>query len=626
MTATLAAVPLISDPAASRGPTTTTAWAEAARAVFAPAANLRRFRVGDEAAVELARPAWSWLAPYRLPGVDELGEPQDFRYRSLDALRELVEQVVAARMPIRLGRMPADSPTIELLRTAVGGGGRVVVRPAATYPVIELDDSWRAPIDKLNSGRRSDYRRAVKKAREVGEPRTEILTPQANQLDELLERALEIEARSWKGEAGTALRHDARRAEFYRRYCRSACEEHSLRIAFLYYGDVSVATQIAVELDGGFWLLKVGYDATYSRCSPGNMLMAATIEYAAAAGLRTYEFLGMSDAWTRVWTERERESVVVRVIPYNAGGALATLGDACGAARRRIEPRKQLSQLVKYAKSTVSRPLNGLMHKAARNYIAGESVGEALQAARRLQVRHELPCTLGYWDADGEAPDAVLARYVEAVEAAAITECDTYLSIKYPSLGYSTERLRKVLQTAAKRSLRTHFDALTPDSVDRTRDAVEKFQAEYPALRFTLPGRWRRSPADADWVVERRLPVRVVKGQFPDVDEPAGFDRRRGFLDVVERLAGRAAHVSVATHDAALAEAALRKLLAAGTPCDLEVLYGLAWRKPVAAARRLGVPARIYIPYGAAYLPYCLKEARRSPRMMLRALADSLRG
>jgi proline dehydrogenase len=116
----------------------------------------------------------------------------------------------------------------------------------------------------------------------------------------------------------------------------------------------------------------------------------------------------------------------------------------------------------------------------------------------------------------------------------------------------------------------------------------------------------------------------VVKGQWPD---PAGdVDLRCGFLNVVEGLAGRTHKVAVATHDPALAAAALATLRSAGTPCELELLFGLPSRAVLEVGRRLAVPVRYYLPYGHAWLPYALRQARRNPRILWWVLRDAVFG
>jgi proline dehydrogenase len=233
-----------------------------------------------------------------------------------------------------------------------------------------------------------------------------------------------------------------------------------------------------------------------------------------------------------------------------------------------------------------------LVSKAASRYVAGTETEDALQVALRVRA-HGYQTTLAYWDSGKESADEVLVRYRSAAKAA--EHLDAYISVKATALEFSLDALRQL----AGRRCRLHFDAMAPDTVDRTWELVEALPGD---RGVTLPGRWRRSDSDAVWAVEHGLAVRVVKGQWAGTNDR---DPRAGFLAVVERLAGRARHVSVASHDSELAAAALARLREAGTPCELEQLYGL---------RRAAPPARIYVPFGHGWLPYALANLRRRPR------------
>ncbi|HTU27344.1 MAG TPA: GNAT family N-acetyltransferase, partial [Pirellulales bacterium] len=222
-----------------------------------------------------------------LGGVNDLHEPADFLAADEAALRELTAEVVGRRQPVAIERMPADSPTLAALEQACRGRAIMVRRQTANCPHITLDQSWLEPETHLNSGRRSDLRRARRKAEQAGPVRFEILSPELADVDRLLDEAVAVEAKSWKGTARTALAHDARRAEFFRHYVRQVAQEGILRICFMYIGEAAVAMQIAIEGQGGFWLLKIGYDASFASASPGMLLMRETIRHAAAAGLAT---------------------------------------------------------------------------------------------------------------------------------------------------------------------------------------------------------------------------------------------------------------------------------------------------------------------------------------------------
>lgn len=261
-----------------------------------------------------------WPPRLAMIGVNKLHEPTDFVYADTVALERLVEQIVQLRKPILLERLPADSPTLSVLSKAIAGRGVMVVRPRATYPSITLSPTWLAPEQQLSAKRRSDLRRAYKRAEEYGPLNFQMVAPEPTEVTPGLDAAFEIEARSWKGEAGTALACDPLRADFFRRYAQAACEQGILRFCWLRYGNKLAAMQIAVELANRFWLLKVGYDEAFARCSPGNMLLCESIRQAARSGLVSYEFLGVSEAWTRVWTEQERGSVAVAIYPYSIAG------------------------------------------------------------------------------------------------------------------------------------------------------------------------------------------------------------------------------------------------------------------------------------------------------------------
>jgi CelD/BcsL family acetyltransferase involved in cellulose biosynthesis len=269
-----------------------------------------------------------------LAGVDALGEPADFVYRDQGALERLAAGVADTSLPMLLGRIVADSPTVEALRAAYRRRTIFYSREAAPFPVIPLDDGWREPESKFKSDRRSDLRRARRRAEEAGELTTEVLLPAPGELAPLLEELFRVEAAGWKGREGTALATDDRRRRFFTSFAHRAAEAGFLRLAFLRIGGRAAAVQLAAECGGRFWLLKVGFDEEFKRSSPGTLLMLETIRFAAERGATTYEFLGTVEKWTQFWTEQERDCVALRAYPARPGGLAAAALDARRFARR----------------------------------------------------------------------------------------------------------------------------------------------------------------------------------------------------------------------------------------------------------------------------------------------------
>jgi proline dehydrogenase len=264
-----------------------------------------------------------------------------------------------------------------------------------------------------------------------------------------------------------------------------------------------------------------------------------------------------------------------------------------------------------------------LIERAAGSYVAGAELSDAIDFARVVE-RDGMSSTIAYWNSRGEDPANVYTAYLSAIDGAANAGTRTYISIKAPALSMSGTFTDALATRCRDRGIGLHFDSLALEHQAQTFGLIERLVPVGVTLGCTLPGRFAQSLNDAERAVTHRLRVRVVKGQWEDPHH--SIDPRLGFMAVIDRLAGRAAHVSVATHEPRLAEEALATLAARGTPAELELLLGLPVRGASEVARRLNVPVRIYIPYGYAWLPYALSAARENVSVLRWILKDVVRG
>lgn len=274
-----------------------------------------------------------------LAGAEELWEPIDVLYSDAQSATALAEKVLSHGKPLRFGHFPADSDFAVALARNAPRFGVLLAAPVAASPYIALDERWRSPEQRFSSGRRSDLRRMARKAAEIGETTYEILSPQPDETQALLDAAIAVEAKSWKARSKTALAFDAAQEAFFRRYARLAAESGILRVSLMKIAGEIAAVQIGVECDDAFWLFKIGYDERFAACSPGNLLMLESIRCAANRGLSSFEFLGKAASWTRVWTETERPNQRLRFYPHTVEGYAALAEDAIMAASRRIADR-----------------------------------------------------------------------------------------------------------------------------------------------------------------------------------------------------------------------------------------------------------------------------------------------
>jgi proline dehydrogenase len=250
--------------------------------------------------------------------------------------------------------------------------------------------------------------------------------------------------------------------------------------------------------------------------------------------------------------------------------------------------------------------------------VAGDHLSDALAVRKRCRA-DGLSATCAFWNSEVDTPRSVVDQYLAALEA--LAGSGDYLSIKLPALEFDAARVDEVATAARARGVRVHCDSHAIDDTGSTHALIDRMLDAGTAVGCTLPGRWRRSLDDVAWAAERSLPVRVVKGQWPDPADPQR-DLRLGFLEVIDRLAGGPSPVAIATHDVPLAVEAERRLSVASTECTFELLFGLPRRAALQLAHARQRPARIYIPYGAAYLPYALSRLRQNPRIAWWLLKD----
>lgn len=259
-----------------------------------------------------------------------------------------------------------------------------------------------------------------------------------------------------------------------------------------------------------------------------------------------------------------------------------------------------------------------LLQRVARDHVGGETIDDAMSVARHL-AGEDTATTLGFWDAPEDVGRPAVDTYLSVIRRLADSGLDSYVSIKPPALRFDLGHAVEVAAAAARAGLRVHCDSHGVAAAEPSHAMEQAMLAQLPATKLstTLPGRWSRSLADAEWAIDRGMAVRVVKGQWPDPADPKR-DLRAGFLEVIDRLAGRVRHVGVATHDVWLAAEAISRLRAAGTPCELELLFGRPRAQPLKWAHDNGVRVRAYVPFGKGYIPSAVGILVHNPRLALR--------
>lgn len=316
----------------ARHPTQTSSFHAALAQTMLAGMVVQWLGIQDEAGLIAVLPLFRQprlMARWHAAGDRQVYEPVDALCCDDRAAEQLAHKVAALSRPVRMERVPADSIFVPALKRAMRWRGLVMTRPSLASPTIVLDGADPDPVARFNAGRRSDFRRARRRAEALGAVSFEVISPGEDDFAALFDEAVRVECKGWKGEAGSALAEDPPKNAFFRAYLHGSAAAGTCRIAFMRIGGKAVAMQLAVVVDRRFWLLKIGFDEAFARCSPGNLLMLHTMEYAARSGLSSYELLGEEEGWIReVWTSECHPCLRLQTYPFTPAGLGSLVAEA----------------------------------------------------------------------------------------------------------------------------------------------------------------------------------------------------------------------------------------------------------------------------------------------------------
>lgn len=259
-------------------------------------------------------------------GVSVLYEPSGFLYDTAESLHHLVSKIVSLRMPAVLDRIHAESPLAGMFRELIGYRGVIFSRRTAPAVYVATIGSWEEYFQSISGQRRYDYQRKRKRTERFGRVGVRIERPRGGDgLPLMLEKVFRVEGAGWKGRSGSGLLANERVRKFIARYSEMARDRGTLAVCFLEIEEQPIATILGIVWEKRFWVLKIGYDEQWARCSPGIQLTMETIRYAFDQGLEAYEFLGSEESWQAIWPRHRHELMSIAIYPVSCRG-LSALG------------------------------------------------------------------------------------------------------------------------------------------------------------------------------------------------------------------------------------------------------------------------------------------------------------
>ena len=263
----------------------------------------------------------------------------------------------------------------------------------------------------------------------------------------------------------------------------------------------------------------------------------------------------------------------------------------------------------------------------ARRFIAGETVQEAIAAARVIE-RDGLTVTLdllGESVANGAEADAATRAYLSVIDAIAASGVGRNISLKLTQLGLTIDRatcvdnLRRILDAATAQEFFVRIDMENSPYTAVTLGVVETmWQQEYRNAGVVLQSCLPRSEQDAGRMNELGARVRLVKGAYKEpraVAYQSKADVDAAFVRIMRALLADGTYPAIATHDPAMIEATrafARERAIDPSRFEFQMLYGIR-RDLQALLLRDGYRVRVYVPFGREWFPYFMRRLGERP-------------
>ena len=278
-------------------------------------------------------------------------------------------------------------------------------------------------------------------------------------------------------------------------------------------------------------------------------------------------------------------------------------------------------------------PKYRFVRKTASRFMPGETLEQALTAARSLTTRN-LGVILSYLsehvnDTDGAA--AITGHYLQALRQIQSLDPPLEISVKLSQLGLDDpdrrteiclENLRSILEQAGARN-RVWIDMESSPYVDRTLAVYRKLRPSFPRLGVCIQAYLHRSLRDLEGFFSTGASIRLVKGAYREPADrayPRRQDIDRNFIRLAKQLLtleslAAGVETAIATHDPHLIRHTEALAASAGLgkgDFEYQMLYGIQTTEQLRLARE-GYRSQVLICYGEQWFPWFMRRLAERP-------------
>jgi proline dehydrogenase len=283
---------------------------------------------------------------------------------------------------------------------------------------------------------------------------------------------------------------------------------------------------------------------------------------------------------------------------------------------------------------------NRLARKFASRFVAGETIAEAVKAARELASQGITSSLDLLGESVNVEAEAIAARdqYLAMLDCMAGRGVEVNVSVKLTQMGLDisedlchvnmTRILDKARELRGFVRLDMESSAYTQRTLDFFRDRL--FGTYGSHCGVVIQSALLRSEQDIDQLIGMNARVRLCKGAYlepPEVAFPDKTDVDKNYVLLLERLLLHGNYPGIATHDQAIithARQFVRRHNIGADRFEFQMLYGVR-RDLQTRLRKTGYHMRVYIPFGTQWYPYLMRRLAERPANIAFILGNLVR-
>jgi proline dehydrogenase len=270
----------------------------------------------------------------------------------------------------------------------------------------------------------------------------------------------------------------------------------------------------------------------------------------------------------------------------------------------------------------------GLARRVALRFVAGETLGEAINVTQALNAKGLL-VTLDYLGESitrAEDTQEVVDTYRAMIEQIHAHKLQASVSLKLTHLGLDIgedlcqTNLRHILTAAKSHQIPVTIDMESSAYTETTLRIYRTMRDDYDFdnVGTVIQAYLHRSKEDMRQLAAEGSHIRLCKGAYlepPEVAFPEKSDVDKNYVELARDYLQSESYLCIATHDEKMIQAVEGFIKAQNISqerYEFQMLYGIrsARQEELVAA---GYKMRAYVPFGSAWYPYFMRRLAERP-------------